>query len=224
LLALAFAFKLQTVFLIPLWCALLFARKVKLRHLALFPLSFAVTCLPALLLGKPIGDILGVYMTQTTEYSAYLCMNASSLFALLPDGVSNPQLLARLGIAAALLLVLAVLGVLFAARRRLNAQSLLLAGLIFTTGIPLLLPHMHDRYFFLADILTLCLACIRPRWFLPAVLVQCASLKAYHNYLCYGTLSYPAWGVLFVALALVLLCALLRQTLRAPARGMSPQS
>ena len=52
LLGVAFSFKLQTVFILPLWAALWMAGRIRFRHLFLFPAAYAVTCVPALLLGK----------------------------------------------------------------------------------------------------------------------------------------------------------------------------
>ena len=55
LLGIAFSFKLQTVFILPLWAVLWMAGRTRFRDLLCFPLAYAVTCIPALLLGKPLG-------------------------------------------------------------------------------------------------------------------------------------------------------------------------
>lgn len=152
LLALAFSFKLQTVFLVPLWGALWFAGRVRFRDLLLFPATYVLTIVPALFLGKPLGDILGVYFGQAAEYSDYLTLNAPSLYALIPYGAEvDTTLAARLGILAAFLFTVSILLWLLLRRGRLTDRALFTAGAAFAVGIPLLLPHMHDRYFFLAD-------------------------------------------------------------------------
>ena len=46
-------------------------------------------------------------------------------------------------------------------------------------GVPFLLPHMHERYFFLADVLALAWTCAFPRSAPCALLVELASLGAY---------------------------------------------
>lgn len=76
LLAVAFSFKLQTIFLIPLWCAFWFTGRVKFRHLLLFPVGYLATILPALALGRPLSTILSVYLNQMGEYSSRLTLNA----------------------------------------------------------------------------------------------------------------------------------------------------
>lgn len=181
---LAFACKLQTVFLLPVWAVLWMSRRTRFRHLLWFPAACVLSVLPALALGKPLADVLGVYFGQAAEYSAYLTLNAPSLYALIPSSAQvNVALAARVGILAAFVLVLGVLGWLLLRRRGLSRRAVFLAGVVFAIGIPLILPHMHDRYFFLADVLTLTWACTDRMGVLPAVFTQIASLGAYHAYL-----------------------------------------
>lgn len=183
LLGVAFSFKLQTVFILPLWAILWLAGRIKFRHLFLFPAAYAVTCVPALLLGKPLGDILSVYVGQTQEGAGSLNYNSASIFSFLPYGASVAEApAARAGILAAFLLVLLLLGVLFLFRRRLSDAALFSAGVVLALGVPFLLPYMHDRYFFLADVLTLVWACAMPCHLPAPVLVQLASLSAYLVY------------------------------------------
>lgn len=183
LMGLAFSFKLQTVFLLPLWAGLWLTGRVKFRHLLGFPAAYAATCVPALLLGKPLGDILSVYLGQTREGAGSLNYNSASLYAFFPYGAQPDETLwAGIGIALAFLLVLAVLLALLIFRRRASDQALLAAGAVLAIGIPFLLPYMHDRYFYLADVLTLAWAFILPRQAPAAALVELSSLSAYLVY------------------------------------------
>lgn len=219
LLALAFSFKLQAIFLLPLWCILWYSGRVKFRHLLLFPAGYLATALPALLAGRSLGSILGVYLEQTSYYSA-LTLNAPSVYALIPRGTQvNEALAARLGILAAFALVLALLALLFLFRKDLSDRTILLAGAAMALGVPLFLPHMHDRYFFLADCILLLLAVLWPRLHTAAaLLVQTASLGAYHAYLVLRYAFPMGLGSLFNLLALLLLLAGLALELRSQAR------
>ena len=184
LLALAFSFKLQTIFLIPLWCVFWFTGKVKFRHLFLFPVGYAATVLPALLLGKPLADILGIYLGQMGEHESYLTLNAPSVFAFLPYKAQvDTALLSTVGIIAAFVLVFAVLGTLFFLRRRVDNEILLAAATVLALGVPFLLPHMHERYFFPAGMLAVVWACINPRRIPIAALAEISSLSCYRTYL-----------------------------------------
>lgn len=183
LMALAFSFKLQAVFLLPLWGVLWLAGRVKFRELWVFPLTYLVTIVPALLLGKPLGDIIGIYFNQMGEYSSRLVLNAPSVYQLLPYGTEDPGYFALLGILAAGALVLALLALGFLLRGRLDAERAMAMAVVLCIGVPFLLPYMHERYFFLADVFTLCWACANWRRLPAAVLAQLSSLLSYILYL-----------------------------------------
>lgn len=215
LLAVAFSFKLQTIFLLPLWGAFWLCRRVAFRHLWLFPLTYLATAVPALLLGKPLGDILGVYVQQAGQYTNKLAFNAPTIYALLPGSVEFPpetmDLLAKLGILAAFLLCLLVLFLLVLHREALTGSVWMAAALVLAVGVPYLLPYMHERYFFLADVIAAVWACTQLRRFPLAALVEVGSLASYavylrlkYNWICYAFGQY--W--VMAGESLVMLCAL----------------
>ena len=212
LLGVAFSFKLQTVFVLPLWGALVLLGWAPLRALLCFPAAYAATCVPALLLGKPLGDILGVYVGQTQEGAGALNYNSPSLFGFFPYGAEPDEgFWAAVGIGLAFALVLAVLLALLVRRRRVSDAALLSAGAVLAIGVPFLLPYMHDRYLYLADVLTLAWAFALPRRAPVPVLVQLASCSAYLTYFRQKfTLILPLGGRLYTMLpeALLALTAL----------------
>ena len=74
---------------------------------------------------------------------------------------------------------------------------------MFAIAIPFLLPEMHDRYFYLADVLSIVAAFYFPRMFYIAVGVQLCSLLSYAPYLINTEiigLSYVAVGVLILVI------------------------
>ena len=200
LLAVAFSFKLQTVFVLPLWGLLWFTRRVKFRQLLVFPGVYFLTIVPALLLGKPLGDILGVYLGQMGECPR-LTLRAPSMFQYFPYGMeSGGNWYGQVGIAAAavVVLVLLIAGVLLG--RRLDRRALLAMAVVMAAAIPWLLPHMHERYFFLADVLSVCLACLCLRAIPAAVLICGTSLASYRVFLrlkfnCYLTIGGVGYGM-----------------------------
>lgn len=183
LMGVAFAFKLQSIFVLPLWGVLWLAGKVKFRELWMFPLAYLAMIVPALALGKPLGDIVGVYFKQMGEYSR-LTLNAPSVYQFIPYKLPlDEQMASRLGILAAGALVLALLVLGFRLRGRLDRDTVMAAAMVLCVGVPFLLPHMHERYFFLADVFTLCWACADRRRAPAAVLVCGSSLASYCVYL-----------------------------------------
>ena len=199
--ALSFGFKLQAVFILPVYAVLWLQGKFKLRHFLVFPLSYVVLVLPAVLLGRPFMDTITLYLNQTGSVGDGLNYNSPSVFAFF-DNVRDPSGAANFAIAAALFFMLAVLELCLIYRRRLNDRAVLGAVVLFAIGIPFLLPHMHDRYFFAADILTLVLSFVDVRFAAAAVLTQFASLLGYHAYLKmrYLLLMYHGARALILAL------------------------
>ena len=180
--ALSFGFKLQAVFILPV-CAVLWMRgKFKWYHFLVFPAVYVLLVLPAVIIGRPFMDTLLLYLGQTGSIGTGLNYNSPSVFALIRD-VADTDAAAKAGIVGAFAYMLAVLGVCFIGRRRLGDQAVFAAAVLLAVGIPFLLPHMHDRYFYAADILTLALAFAFPVYFPTALLTEFASLLGYHAYL-----------------------------------------
>ncbi len=200
-LAIAFSFKMQTVFIMPLWAVFFFTGKLKARWLWVFPAAFVAAVLPALLLGKPFGEIIDIYVGQTEIYAAWLNLNSPSVYALVTP--QNLKTAKWMGIAAAFLLCAAVISLAVAAKNRNSAKLYTAYGLLLCIGVPWLLPHMHERYFFIADAMSVAMAFADLKFIPVCVLVQLSSFACYMVY--YGTpiISLKAASLLMLA-ALVL--------------------
>ena len=179
---LSFGFKLQAVFLLPVMAVLWFRGNYKLWHFALMPLFYVLLVLPAVLLGKPFAETLTLYASQTGSIGDGLNYNSPSVYAIFWQAPATADA-ANLGIVGAVTLMLTVLLFSFLRRDRLRVRAVYAAALLFAVGIPFLLPHMHERYFFGADILSVVLAFTCVLGIPAAALTQFASLLGYHAYL-----------------------------------------
>lgn len=203
--ALSFGFKLQAVFILPVYAVLWFMGKFNWKHFLLFPLTYIVLVLPAVIMGRPFIETITLYFNQTGSIGSGLNYSSPSVFAIL-TGIKNEALASKLGIAAAFIFMLTVLGLALWKRKNLSRSSVMWAALLFTLGIPFLLPHMHERYFFAADIMCLLMSFAVPELAGAAVLCQFASLLGYHAYLKRAyllTLNYGAWAIF---LLLIIAC------------------
>jgi len=201
-LTLSFGFKLQAVFVMPVFLILLLYKKIRWQHLFLFPLTYLILVMPAVILGRPLLDTLTLYLSQTGSIGSGLNYNSPSVFAIFWR-LQDVQPASTIAIAGAFCFMLLVL---ILARKQTD-RIVLLAAVLLAIGIPFLLPHMHDRYFFAADILTLILAFSIPTFCLAAPLAQFASLLGYHAYLKLRYLL-PMWyGSYALIAALVLVFA-----------------
>lgn len=194
--ALSFGFKLQAVFIMPVYLIMLFAKKIKFREYFIFPLTYIILVLPAVIAGRPFMDAFLLYFDQAQTVGEGLNYNSPSLFALV-RGKANVSVASAVGIAVTFLYVFLIFFWTWHKRKNLNNETLLLTALLFIVGIPFLLPHMHDRYFFMADVLTLLPAILHPAFASVTILTSFASLLCYYSYinleyllpLQYGTIA-----------------------------------
>ena len=73
-------------------------------------------------------------------------------------------------------------------------------------AIPFFLPHMHERYFYLADVLSVCYAAAHPRRFYAPVIVLLGSFNGYCAYLFKTPLM--SWTFPTAAMALLVAASL----------------
>jgi Gpi18-like mannosyltransferase len=175
---LSLAFKLQAVFLFPLLLVLVLKKWIPWRILLAVPGVVLLLAVPALLAGAPLGQLLSVYVQQTNSYPQ-LSLNAPSIYQFLPAS-ADAAVIRPIGVAVTGLVILGLcLGVLLS-RVQLTTTKVVLLGATSAVLVPFLLPSMHERYFYLAEVLTVIAAFYVPRrlWYVP-VLVQVASFLAY---------------------------------------------
>ena len=209
---LSFGFKLQAVFLLPITAVLWFRGHYRLRHFALFPVFYVLLVLPAVLLGKPFFETLSLYASQTGSVGSGLNYNSPSVYAFFWRSPETRDA-ACLGIVGAFTFMLTVLLFCFLRRRRLSVRTVLAAALLLAVGIPFLLPHMHERYFFGGDILSVVLGYCSLLCVPAAALTQFASLLGYHAYLKMRYLLYVDHGArALIGTLLLALAELLRET------------
>lgn len=205
-LAACFAFKLQAVFIIPVFFILLLTKKLRWRQLLVFPAAYIVFMLPALLAGRPFIETVTLYFAQAGTVGDAMNYNAPSLTSMF-QWSGNTEGPSMLLIAAAFALVLAAYAVAAVKRRALDDTVILGFALLLAMGIPYLLPHMHDRYFFISGVLALVLA-FRDVRFLPVpLLAELASLHCYYAYFVRYYLVQPRIGGVFMLVALMLTAA-----------------
>lgn len=196
---LAVAVKLQAVFIAPFFLALAIQRRLPLHWWLLAPAALVAAWAPAALAGWPVRDLALIYFRQTA-YSETLSLNAPNIWAIvqaLPvasSPISGAATMAALGASASYVWIFA--------RRPLEGRALVAAAALAPMIVAGLLPHMHERYFFAADVLVFASAVASRRRAdrVTAALVQGGSflgIMAYGN----GTAGLAMLGALLMLAA-----------------------
>lgn len=202
----SFAFKLQAVFVMPIFFVLLVAKKIKFKHLFIFPAAYLVMMLPAVIAGRPLWDTLTLYLSQAGTVGDAMNYNAPSLTSMFQWG-ENTEMWSTLLVIAAFVFMFIVFAVAVINRKSLDDRIILGMAVLLAIGIPFLLPHMHDRYFFAGGMLCIVLAVSDLRFALLPVLAELASLHCYYAYFVRHYLVQPRIGgeLMLTTLALIVM-------------------
>ena len=180
----AFSFKLQAVFLLPLLVWMWIAKRIKIRHLLAIPAVYFVLLIPAWIAGRPIGELLTIYADQTNAYETRLSLNYPNLYTFL-----SGQYVQEFS-TAGILLTVGVVGLMvyfmYSTAARPTPNLIVTFALLSAMTIPFFLPFMHDRYGFVADVLVILYLFFRPARWPAAVGFTLISLCAYAPFL-FGT-------------------------------------
>jgi hypothetical protein len=171
---------------LPILAVLWIYGKYSWKHLLVFPAAYLLILVPAMLLGRPIPETVFFYLLQTGSIGDGLNYNSPSVFAIFWNiREEQAESISRIAICAAGLYLVNLIALAWIKRKQLNDRAVLCLALLMAIGIPFLLPHMHDRYFYPADLLSLTLVFGMPALFLTAPLVEFASFLGYYAYLSF---------------------------------------
>lgn len=178
--ALALSLKLQPMFLAPFLVVALLRKKLRLWQSVFIPAAWIAAALPTMMEGRSFRESVAAPLTQAGEFRL-LVINAAnpwevSRFVHLPYRAALPAGL-LLGTLVAVWLIRVCMR-----WRRFDAQAMFFAATMSLSVMPYVLPKMHERYFFAAEIFLIVLAAVRTEFILPAALLECASLLTYTNY------------------------------------------
>ena len=180
----AFCIKLQAIFFLPVLIGYCLKEERTAGYLVAIPLLYFVSIIPARLGGGALTDLLLVYGKRSRKSTARLAYQRQNVFALFSNysfTASELQLLMYAGVAAGLLVSLGIATMVY--KNKLSSRAMVLVSLLCFLLVPYVLPRLLERYFYLADIISVLYACYAPRsWYLP-VLVVGASFLAYMPYL-----------------------------------------
>ena len=198
------SFKLQAVFLSPLLFAFFLKKEISWKYFLLIPAVMFLAALPAWIAGRSLIDILLIYPAQAESFGQ-LNMHAPSIFSWVPDGGQfYPYFYpAGLVLGAATGFIFSVL--IYKNQTNVTPPIILELALYSVMIMPFVLPKMHDRYFYPADIITILFAFYFPSYFYVPIIMSIVSFFSYEPAL-FGVEPIPisalAFGVLFLLLVL----------------------
>ena len=147
----AISFKLQSLFIAPVILYLIVTKKIKIYDLFFIILGFILPFIPSILIGKGLIENIKILMFQTSEYNYFVksCPNIYSLFLL-----NYKQINTFLKYSLAIIVgMIAIFISLHKYKDGYNDTTFIYKSFLISTIVVFLLPSMHDRYFYLSNIL-----------------------------------------------------------------------
>lgn len=198
----AFAFKLQTLFLAPLYVILWMKGKVKLKHFLFLPLMYFIGIIPSLIAGKSLWELISVYFFQANGAMDIYAL--SHKFPNIYQLIGTDTFLLEYADAGIWLTLGALMLLLYTFARleyELDTVMLLRMGMFLTMTVVFFLPHMHERYAILVDVLAIVYVFFDSKGFYVPVITLLCSFAGYTVYLA-GTNIVPLfiYTILFLFL------------------------
>ena len=199
-LGISFAFKLQFIFVLPVYIILYFRKKsFSVFYFLIIQLVDIILCLPAIIAGKPLLECLLVYFNQLSSYSK-LNLNFPNLYSLI---TGDAYYLSKLGIFFLIVILAFLLFYIIKKKIIFNIENILLLTILSILLCTFFLPHMHERYLFAADIFSLLYSLIYNRNYLVTILISFISVVSYAMFL-FSSYLIPSYLLAFIFLFLIL--------------------
>lgn len=183
-LGISFAFKLQFIFLLPVYILVYITkRKFPIYYFLILPVTNFILCIPAMIFGKSLSSCMEVYGEQMDTYKEYISLNFPGVYNLFLDGSNlvyfEEEFLSKAGVIFTIT-VFAIVALIFLYKKvKLEKEDIISLSLWSVMICTFFLPHMHDRYMFAADVLSIIYFMFnRKRWYIP-VGINFVSLYTY---------------------------------------------
>ena len=174
----AFAFKLQPLWLAPMLVILWVNKKVDLKHFLWLPVCYFIGIIPAWIVGRPLGELLTIYISQTEAESWSLALKYSNLYYLIGE-TSFIEEYHSAGVWLSFAVFMIVLYYIGRKQLKINAEFILLLGGFVGLLAPFFLPQMHERYSFFAEAFLILYVILKPKKFYLPVFQSLTSFMGY---------------------------------------------
>ena len=149
-LAIAFAFKMQTAFILPFFFVIMLRGNIRWYYFFLIPIVFSLSIAPTWLYGRPFIDLIKVYIAQTDRYR-FLTLNFPNIYIW----ISNNYYESAKMVGIILTFVLTVFTGFWLSKKQIifSYETWIRLAFLSSIVVPFILPGMHERYMYLGDVL-----------------------------------------------------------------------
>ena len=179
------SFKLQAIIVLPFLLFYYFYKKrFSIVYFAFIPLSIIVMNLPAIMQGRTIKDVLGVYVSNVGLFSS-ISMRYPSFWLLICGVLTGDEyLLVKRATIIVTIAALAVTMYIWIVKCvKLKVDTIVYMAFLLIYMAVLFLPEMHDRYGYIYEILAIAILFMEKKTLIPFFFLSFISFRTYGRYL-----------------------------------------
>jgi Gpi18-like mannosyltransferase len=201
LLGVGFAFKMQSIMLLPFFFVMMLKGNIRWYYFLVVPIIFIISLIPAWFFGRPFSDLINVYISQTNHYQ-FLTMNFPNLYIWINNDFYEPV---KIGGVIFTFFFTLISGIWLSSKRFIfDDEKWLQLAFLSAILIPFLLPGMHERYMYLGDLLGVLYFLVFRKNIHFTIGILLVSLYSYIRCSRYNDIL-PMWPAFFVYLSVIVL-------------------
>ncbi len=198
--SIAFVIKPQAIFFFPVIFILFLLGKIRIKDFLAPILVYLTFSIPTLIAGRSIFYIVDLFKLQSHLFPG-LAYNSPN-FAIWIYATYHEWGRALLIFTTGIVLIISY--IVYLSKKPLTNGLLIQLSLLFTLLMPFFMPGMHDRYTYLAEILSVIYAFYYPKLFIVPILIQVASFIVYMNVLFQLAIISPQILAFFMLAAIII--------------------
>lgn len=186
----AFAFKFQTIFILPfIICYYIYKKKFSILYFGIIIFSFWLSVIIGYFQGRSLFAPFSIYANQTNTWK-HMQMNITNFWGIFGDNYDNLHIFAII-----MTFVICGVGLYIIVPVSMNLdnhENYIGSACWFMWTCVMFLPAMHERYTYSIEILLIILVVINKRYLICAIISLTISASTYSAYL-FGNMNYGRW-------------------------------
>ncbi len=220
-LGISFSFKLQFIFILPLYIYLYVTeRKISFFHFFIIPLVECILCIPNIICGMFLENVIMIYVNQIIQYTEILVFNYPNIYQIINPNLYSKILkfnifsftiISKVGVVITYIIVVLILLYLLKINIKWTKEKIINMALLSIALVTYFLPCMHERYVFVGEILSIIYFILYKKNLLFCIVINLNAIITYTIYL--GNLGSFVPDFLYIIMALIYGIVLIRFTI-----------
>lgn len=206
------SFKLQAIFIFPLYVLMYIMdhKNIKFRYFLFIPLVIFTLSIPKVIYSHDLLVGFRVYFNQAGTYSQYITLNFPNIYGIFFGGGNSNLIdtpfneLSTIGIIVTFVILITLAYFVYIKKIKFDKNSIIEFGLLSVLITTFFLPHMHERYLFMGDIIALLYLVINLKKYYVPIMIEFISLNGYMYLLFSGfAINFSTLSIAFLVLIIM---------------------